>query len=488
MTGSNKTVFVIFGGTGDLTYRKLIPAFYDLYVLNELDPENFEVIIIGRRDYTNEIYWESYEKSILDHARLKNKDKLHDFRNLVSYYKMDFNDESHYAGFSEYLLNKGKKALFYLAVAPESFTTITNNLSNTGLFDALESKQLLIEKPFGENLQSAQAIDTEIKQCFDESEIYRIDHYLAKEMMLNILTIRFGNKAFEHLWDFESIENIQISALEEGGVNERGNYYDQTGALEDMFQSHLLQVISYVLMDRPKSMNPKHLHKAQEKALNALKISNKNFNTHFVKGQYGPSNGLSGYLEEKYIEPGSQTETFVAMQLSSTDKRFKDVPIYVRSGKRMKTQSTYIAVTFKPVKGIDQKVKDSNILIIRIGPDEGIYFKVNIKRPGNFKETQSVSMDFCQSCIYENRLNTPQAYERLIQMALEKDQTLFASWPIVMKSWELTQSIQSKAKLHNNQLFTYPSLTNGPEEANKMLQVNNHEWVDDIIIPNYQND
>lgn len=484
MNGS-KTCFVIFGGTGDLTYRKLIPAFYDLYVLGKLNPLEFEVIVIGRRDYNNEIYRDSYEENLLKYARFKNQEHVVGFRELITYYKMDFNDASHYADFKQYLFDRGKKALFYLAVSPESFTTIGEHLAESGILAELESKQLLIEKPFGEHLESAKHIDEQIKHCFKESEIYRIDHYLAKEMVINILTIRFGNKAFETLWNRESIENIQISALEEGGVNERGNYYDHTGALEDMFQSHLLQVLSYVLMERPKSMDPKHLHKAQEKALNSLKFSKKDFNQNFIRGQYTANADAKGYLEEKYIASDSQTETFVALKLSSNDKRFKDVPIYVRTGKRMKSQSTYVAITFKPEMGIDGQEKDSNILIIRIGPDEGIYFKVNIKKPGHSNVTQPVTMDFCQSCIYENRLNTPQAYERLIEHAIDKDKTLFTSWPVALKSWELTEQLQKESQFNNNVVIDYPANTYGPEASDQMLAKEGHQWVEDIIVPQY---
>lgn len=483
MTGLNKKIFVIFGGTGDLAYRKLVPAIYDLFVLENLNQQEHEIIVIGRRDYTNETYYETYESSILEHARLKNPDKLPEFRNLISYYQMDFNDPQDYPGFKEYLLARGNHVLFYLAVAPESFTLITDNLSQSGIVDALESKQLLIEKPFGEDLNSAIAIDEKIKKCFDEEEIYRIDHYLAKEMMLNILTIRFGNKAFETLWDNESIENIQISALEKGGVFDRGNYYDQTGALKDMFQSHLLQVLSYVLMPRPKSMEPKELHKAQQIALESLEFSdNEQFNENFVRGQY------LGYLDEKYIEPNSKTETFVSMKLKSNDPGFKDVPIYVRTGKSTSAQSTYIAITFKPVVGIDGQEKEKNILIIRIGPDEGIYFKVNIKRPGNFRETQSISMDFCQSCIYENRLNTPQAYERLIRHGFKKDKTLFTSWPNVLASWQLTQAIKEKAIELNNPVYQYEVGQNGPQKCQELLQKHSHQWVDDEVAGQYFND
>lgn len=481
MSGMNKTLFVIFGGTGDLTYRKLVPAFYDLYVLNEVKPEDLEVVIIGRRDYTSEIYQETVEQTLFEHVRFKQKDEKHiqGFRDLISYYKMDFNNEEEYTGLKDYLLARGKRALFYLAVSPSYFATITQSLTKSGITKEIKEKQLLIEKPFGDDLESALEVDKAIKRCFSEEEIYRIDHYLAKEMMLNILTIRFGNMTFERLWDKDSIKNIQISALEEGGVNERGNYYDQVGALEDMFQSHLLQMLSYVLMDRPQSMNPKHLHKAQEKALNSLQPPKlENFNQEFIKGQYTGNGEVKGYLEEMHIDPESKTDTFFAMKLTSTDKRFKDIPIYVRSGKRMKEQSTYIAITFKPVTGIDGKENEPNILIIRIGPDEGIYFKVNIKRPGNFTENQTVSMDFCQSCIYENRLNTPQAYERLISLALKKDRTLFASWPIVTKSWELTETLQSLSEQAGNQTLPYEAFTNGPKAAKELVEAFDHEWVE----------
>lgn len=482
MTGSNKTLFVIFGGTGDLTYRKLVPAFYDLYVLGRVKPEDLEVLIIGRRDYTNETYQETVENSLFEHVRFKNRDEKHiqGFRELITYFKMDFNNADQYIWLKDYLTQRGDRALFYLAVSPSSFEVITENLRSSGITGAMKQKQLLIEKPFGDDLESAKEVDAAIKKCFNEEEIYRIDHYLAKEMMLNILTIRFGNMTFEQLWDKDSIESIQISALETGGVNDRGNYYDQTGALEDMFQSHLLQMLSYVLMERPKSMQPKHLHRAQERALRKLKVPTlENFNHEFIKGQYVGNEETNSYTQETHIEENSQTETFFALRLTSKDKRFRDVPIYVRSGKRMAEQSTYVAITFKPMVGINGQKHDSNVLIIRIGPDEGIYFKVNIKRPGNFDETQTVSMDFCQSCIYENRLNTPQAYERLIENALKFDRTLFASWPIVSESWKLTENIQSLAQQSNNPTLPYDVYTNGPKKAQELVENN---WVNDQVL------
>lgn len=485
MNGSNKTVFSIFGGTGDLTHRKLLPALFDLFVLEEISTLNFQLLIIGRRDYNSEIYREQARVSIEKYARFnKNKDAYDPFLSLITYVEVDYTNLADYTKLKDAVQTQGCRHLFYLAVAPSSFSTITTNLKQSGIIDDSCEKQLLIEKPFGDDLGSAIQINDEIKQVFDESEIYRIDHYLAKEMIINILTIRFGNQVFKSLWNKESIENIQISVTEQVGVGDRGGYYDQSGALKDMVQSHLIQMLTYVLMDEPQSMSPHHIHEAQEKAIDYLELADiDHFSDSFVRGQYLANNHSLGYLQENRIDPNSDTETFVAMEIRSKNPSLDGVPIYIRTGKRMEKQETVVAITFKPVKGFMAQDAPQNVLVIRVGPDEGIYFKVNIKRPGNYDDIQSVTMDFCQSCIYENRLNTPQAYERLLMMALRKDSTLFTSWKMARQSWELTEEIQRRSLLSNVPLSNYLAYTQGPIKAWEILQKNGHQWyTEDIFV------
>lgn len=485
MNGSSKTVFSIFGGTGDLTHRKLLPALFDLFVLEEISGENFQLLIIGRRDYTSEVYREQAKISIEKYARFKKKNEVYDqFLSLITYVDVDYTKPEDYLKLKEAIKSHGCRYLFYLAVAPGSFSIIANNLKQSGIIDDACEKQLLIEKPFGDDLESAIRINEELKQVFREEEIYRIDHYLAKEMIINILTIRFTNQVFKSLWNKESIENIQISVTEQVGVGDRGGYYDESGALKDMFQSHLIQMLTYVLMDEPKSMQSQDIHEAQEKVIEYLELAQTDrFKDSYVRGQYLENKDSLGYLQENRIDPKSETETFVAMELRSKNPNLKGVPIYVRTGKRMEKQETVVAITFKNPQGFMAQEAPQNVLIIRVGPDEGIYFKVNIKRPGNYDEIQSVTMDFCQSCIYENRLNTPQAYERILMMALRKDSTLFTSWKMAKQSWELTEEIQKRSQIANIPLTNYLAYTQGPIKAWEILQKNGHEWyTEDIFI------
>ena len=485
MNGSNKTVFSIFGGTGDLTHRKLLPALFDLFVLEEITVSNFQLLIIGRRDYTSDIYREQARVSIEKYARFNKKIELfNQFFSIMTYVQVDYTNLDDYVKLKEAIQTQGCRHLFYLAVAPSSFSTITTNLKLSKIVDDSCEKQLLIEKPFGDDLGSAIQINDEIKQVFDESEIYRIDHYLAKEMIINILTIRFSNQVFKSLWNKESIENIQISITEQVGVGDRGGYYDTSGALKDMFQSHLIQMLTYVLMDEPKSMSPQDIHHAQEKVIDYLELADtEHFSDSFVRGQYLANKDSVGYLEENRIHPESETETFVAMEIRSKNPSLEGIPIYVRTGKRMEKQETVVAITFKHPEGFMAKNAPQNVLVIRVGPDEGIYFKVNIKRPGNYDQIQSVTMDFCQSCIYENRLNTPQAYERLLMMALRNDRTLFTSWKMARQSWELTEEIQKRCQIANIPLTNYLAYTQGPIKAWEILQKNGHEWyTEDIFI------
>lgn len=478
MTGLSKKVFVIFGGTGDLTFNKLLPAFYDLVALDQLESDSLQIVLIGRRDYNNELVHERMLPFLQKQTRfnLQGEKALEKFKAMVSYYRMDFMSTDDYFGLRDYLKQFGREYLFYLATAPDQFGVIASSLEYSGIIQDAKSKQLLIEKPFGENLASAKKIDFELKAVFNEDEIYRIDHYLAKEMMMNILTIRFSNQVFKRLWDRKSVESVQITAFEEHGINDRGGYYDKAGAMQDMFQSHLLQIVSYLLMSEPESMSVADIHAVQQEALASVKVPGlKKFRESFVMGQY------EGYRLENKVNPESKTETYMALTLKSSLPQWKGVPIYVRTGKYMSKQSTYVAITFKPLLGLDGEVKEQNVLIIRIGPDEGIYFKVNIKKPGHFKTTQSIWMDFCQSCIFENRLNTPKAYERLLLMALNKDQTLFASWEMVQTCWAITEKVSQRAAEQNVEVLAYEKHTLGPSAADDMVSASGHQWVDEQV-------
>ena len=289
-------------------------------------------------------------------------------------------------------------------------------------------------------------------------------------MVQNIFTIRFDNAIFKNIWNKDNISNIQISANETVGVESRGSYYDQTGALKDMFQNHLLQILSIVTMDNPDSMEALDIHQKQEAILEALSIED--FDNDIVLGQYVANKDSLSYLAEEKVEKDSQTETYVALKLKINQPQWEGVPIYVRTGKRLNSKSTHIAIEFKEASHAKR-----NILMINVQPEEGVSLRFNIKKPGQSNETQTVSMDFCQSCNYENRMNTPEAYERLLLAALEEDHTLFASFKQVKLSWELVETISSKLK--NKKPLPYLAYTEGPKEANSLFERDHQTWIEE---------
>ena len=479
MSGNNLKLFIIFGGTGDLTFRKLLPAFYDLWWKNQIKSDEVKIVTIGRREYETSDYL-ALAKDKLEkvfHPEVDNEK----FFNMISYYKMDYTKEDLYEGLRDYLKDlttNNTDHLFYLAVAPRFFPLISRYLKESQILSDTKSKQLLIEKPFGDDLKSAISINKEITEIFDEKEIYRIDHYLAKEMLLNLITIRFGNKVFRQIWNKESIASIQITASETIGVENRGDYYDHSGALEDMVQSHILQIISILLMNEPTSLKAEDLRNNQYQALTTLTFPN--IGDYYVAGQYQGNDDVVGYLNENRVAKDSKTETFVALKLESKAPEFSGVPIYIRTGKRMKKLSTLVAIEFKPTSLTkNDELLAPNVLIIRIGPDEGIYFKVNIKKIGISSDIQKATMNIAQSFLEDNRFNSVQAYERLITLAFNKDQTLFTSWDFARKSWELIEDL--KVKISQDQLvpLPYPVFEDGPELSKQLLAQDGHCWIDE---------
>lgn len=472
----NNHIVSIFGGTGDLTYRKLLPAFYNLMHRKQL-PQDFHIVVIGRRDYDSDSYRETLRPWIVEHSRCDvNDTDLDQFLDLVSYFKMTFTQAEGYQRLGAYFdqINPNAKKLYYFAVSPSFFETIATHLAH---HDLNQNAKIIIEKPFGNDLDSAIAINTTLTQYFDEDHIYRIDHYIAKEMVQNIFTIRFANEIFKRIWDKDSIANIQITAAEKVGVEGRGNFYEQTGALKDMFQNHLLQILSIVTMEEPASFDAHDIHTMQEDVLEKIKIET--VQEDVVFGQYEKDETHPSYTEEQDVASDSETETFVALKLGIDNERWHGVPIYVRTGKRMHKRATEVVIEFKSHMETEQ-----NILIIKIQPDEGVYLKFNIKKPGTTNDSQSVFMDFCQSCDYENRRNTPEAYERLLNAALEEDHTLFASFKQVQLSWKLAENIL-KEKVDRD-IQTYTVFSNGPKAAFDLLERDGFSWIEESVLGELQ--
>lgn len=466
MLNSSHTI-TIFGGTGDLTYRKLLPAFYNLMNTNLL-PDEFQIVVIGRRDYSDSSYRSHVQDWILKHSRIhKDQESLDIFLNHIHYFKMTFTDDEGYGRLKDYYktLNANTQHLYYFAVSPSFFETIATQLDKHGLID---NSKVIIEKPFGNDLESSQKINSTLTSLFQESNIFRIDHYVAKEMVQNISTIRFTNEIFKNIWNHKSIDNIQISANEIVGVEGRGGYYDATGALKDMFQNHILQIVSIVTMSEPSDSSAESIHKEQERILNNLYVEN--YERDVVFGQYTQNEDSLSYRDEDSVSSTSETETFVALKLGIDLPEWKDTPIYVRTGKRMHERDTRISVVFKAENGGLQ-----NVLIIKIQPEEGVYLQFNIKKPGQTYETQTVTMDFCQSCDYMNRINTPEAYERLLNAAMQGDHSLFTSFNQVKATWSFVETILKKSP---KVIHPYPAYTSGPKESHELLELNSNYWVE----------
>ncbi len=459
---------VIFGGTGDLAYRKLFPALYNLHALDEL-PEDYRIVGIGRRPYTQEEYLQIIREWLQKYSRIKYREEhFLSFCRRISYYRMDFDRGEEYDDLLKYFDRLGLKneIIFYYAVAPQYFLPITQNLKIRNC--RLHNCKVIVEKPFGKDLESAHELSEQLKNSFFPDNIYYIDHYLGKEMILNIMTIRFLNSIFKGVWSREFIECVQINAFETVGVESRGGYYDESGAMRDMMQNHLFQILSIVAMEEPANMESEAIKKAQQRIFEDLKpIVPERVEESMILGQY------EGYRLEEKVASDSQTETYAAMRIFIENERWREVPFYIRTGKRLFSRESEVIIQFKTTP----KEAEGNVLIIRIQPDEGVYLKFNIKKPGKEREVQTVKMDFCQSCILENRINTPEAYERLLKACMNSDQSLFSKWNQIETCWKFIDHAMDSYRRHSGKLYPYEQGTAGPREADRLLREEGHSWI-----------
>ena len=454
-TMRNKTAITLFGGTGDLTYRKLLPALYNLNGLGKL-ADDFKIVVIGRREYSQADYINIVRNWVKEHARTKFDDEqFESYAKRIIYFKMNMTNEDDYAMLQEFYAREDiQNHVYYFAVAPSFFMTITNGLKK---HCSENNAKVIIEKPFGEDLEKAGLLNNELEKFFNQDEIYHIDHYLGKEMIQNILSLRFKNIIFKGIWNKDFIENVQITAAETVGVGTRASYYDKSGALKDMVQNHLLQVLSLVAMEEPKGTESSRIHESQYNLLSALKPI-EDVRDSLVMGQY------EGYLQEENIPADSKTETYAALKLYVDNERWQGVPFFIRTGKKMDSRETQVVVQFKAVGDVP-----GNVLIIRIQPDEGVYVQFNAKKPGTEKELQQISLDFCQSCILENRINTPEAYERLLDACFKGDRSLFSQWDQIVASWTFVNDLIAKYEEQGSPLYTYEQGSKGPKEADELV-------------------
>ena len=474
-----KATLVIFGGTGDLTHRKILPALYNL-AHDGLLPNDFAIVAIGRRPYTTDEYRQEVHKSTEKYSRLKIKDDLWDkLSSRLYYYQMDFTTNVGYPELELYLQQIAKthntedKRIYYLAVAPEFFGIISKNLRSDGMQNINGTwPRIVIEKPFGRDLASAISLNNEIVNAFGESNVYRIDHYLGKEMLQNIMVIRFANSMFEPLWNNSHIKQVQITAFETEGIGTRGNYYETSGAIRDMAQSHLLQLLSLIAMERPDSLDAELIRDEKVRILKSLRqYDADDVNKMVVRGQY------QSYRQEKNVDPSSHVETYVAFKALIDSPRWEGVPFFIRTGKKMANKTTEIIVEFNEpdnsLYGITHM--SSNYLVIKVQPQEGIFIQFNAKKPGAAQEIVPVKMDFCQNC--QVGINSPEAYERLLYDVIRGDATLFARWDEVYYSWVFIDKIIQSWEKETPNFPNYKDGGWGPKEAQLMLQKNNLGWI-----------
>ncbi|MDG5789699.1 glucose-6-phosphate dehydrogenase [Evansella sp. AB-P1] len=482
-----KTTIVIFGISGDLAKRKLIPSIYNLYNKGKLS-KHFAVVGIGRREWTNEIIREMVCNTITDIFGNTTSD-MTDFCEHFYYLTFDVTSDYSYSNLHTLLKELEEKykipenRINYLAMAPEFFGTIASKLKENGLTNTNGWTRLVIEKPFGHDLRSAQQLNREIREAFSEEEIYRIDHYLGKEMVQNIEVIRFANVLFEPLWNNRYISNVQITSSETLGVEERGGYYETSGALRDMVQNHILQMVSLLAMDPPIRLTTDEIRSEKIKVLRALRhISVNNVDSYFVRGQYdeGKVNGkvVPRYRNENKVDPSSNTETFVAGKIFIDNHRWAGVPFYIRTGKRLSFKSTKIVVQFKELPMNlyfhDNEVGHPNLLIIHIQPDEGITLMLNGKKIGPSGETTPVQLDYSNNSI--DSFNTPEAYERLLHDCMLGDATNFTHWDEVELSWKFIDSISTAWEETRGNFPNYKAGTMGPNESEYLLEKDGFRW------------
>ncbi|GLV63331.1 glucose-6-phosphate 1-dehydrogenase [Bacillus mycoides] len=479
---------VIFGATGDLAKRKLFPSIYSLYKKGQLS-KNFAVVGVARREWSDDVFRENVLTSIQE-SKIEPGNDLDEFLTHFRYLAFDVTNTASYQDLNALITNLEEQftipgnRMFYMAMAPEFFGTIASYLKSEGVTNSSGWNRLIIEKPFGHDLPSAQKLNEELRHAFAEDEIYRIDHYLGKEMVQNIGVIRFANAIFESLWNNRYISNIQITSSESLGVEDRGGYYDNSGALRDMIQNHMLQMVALLAMEPPIRLTTEEIRSEKIKALRALRpIAVDEVDQYFVRSQYGPGtiNGkeVPGYRSENKVDPNSRTETFVAGKLLIDNFRWAGVPIYIRTGKRMQEKSTKIVIQFKELPmNLYSKLENSvhpNLLIIHIQPDEGISLVLNGKKIGTSEKTKPFKLDYCNDCV--DGVNTPEAYEKLIYDAIQGDATNFTHWDEVALSWKFVDVISKAWKQDvSTDLLTYESGSMGPQASDDLLAENSLHW------------
>ncbi|AYO33980.1 TPA: glucose-6-phosphate dehydrogenase [Haemophilus influenzae] len=481
---TDNNCIVIFGASGDLTHRKLIPALYNLYKIGRLS-ENFSVLGVARSDLNDETFREKMREALI-HNEETTPDTLDAFCSHLYYQAVNTSDAQDYGKLVPRLDDLHDKyqtcgnTLYYMSTPPSLYGVIPECLAAHGLnTEEYGWKRIIVEKPFGYDEKTAQALDVQIHRFFEEHQIYRIDHYLGKETVQNLLVLRFSNGWFEPLWNRNFIDYVEITGAESIGVEERGGYYDGSGAMRDMFQNHLLQVLAMVAMEPPAIINANSMRDEVAKVMHSLRpLTSEDMENNLVLGQYTAAdiNGKmeKGYLEEKGVPANSRTETYIALRCEIENWRWAGVPFYVRTGKRLPARVTEIVIHFKttPHPVFSQNAPE-NKLIIRIQPDEAISMRFGLKKPGAGFEAKEVSMDFRYADLAGTQVLT--AYERLLLDAMKGDATLFARTDAVHAAWKFVQPILDY-KANGGRIHEYEAGTWGPVAADKLIAKQGKVW------------
>jgi len=484
-------VVVIFGATGDLTKRKLMPALCRLLGLGCLD--SVSILGVGRNPMSEEDFQALVRKALDDSDEIEHLDEQqwHEFSGRLHYMAGELDDGNTYRQISarlDELARDGasRNRLFYLATPPSLFSEIVKSLGESGLNNEDEHwSRIVIEKPFGRDLESATALNAEILQVFKESQVYRIDHYLGKETVQNILVFRFGNSMFEPIWNRNYVDYVEITAAETAGVGSRAGYYEEAGALRDMVANHLLQLLTLTAMEPPVAFDADNVREEKVQVLRSIRrLKPEQVAERTVRAQYGPGeiNGekVKGYKEEEGVKPDSQTETYAAVEFQISNWRWSGVPFYVRTGKSLGRHLTEIAVHLKRTpqalfaRTPDDEI-DPNVIALRLQPNEGITVTFGAKRPGFEMHTATVHMDFCYSSGFG--VESPDAYEMLLLDVMQGDATLFIRSDEVEGQWRLITPIEEAwASDGLPKVTTYEAGSDGPSEADELPRRNGHRW------------
>jgi glucose-6-phosphate 1-dehydrogenase len=481
-------VITIFGATGDLTKRKLIPALYHLAKAGHL-PQPYRIVAVARRPYTDQAFSQELQQAAAQHYRHQlDPDTWQQFAQHISYHQLEFGQADGYQQLHQDILqsyaDQAFNHLVYLAVNPHFAQRILPQLQQIGLLtkDRPTSgwQPVILEKPFGVDLASAQTLNHQLASQLNEDQIYRIDHYLGKETVQNILAFRFANGLFEPTWCRDYVDNIQITVAEDLGIEGRGEYYDSAGALRDVAQNHLMQLFSLIAMNEPSSLSANDIRRAKTQVLEQLVVP-QDIAATAVRGQYvsNPDHSdLVGYRQEAHVQPESATETYVALKLQLDSDKWRGVPFYLRTGKRMQQRVTEVNIEYKKLPadlfGQAEQTVVSNVLTMRIQPNEGISLRMSVKKPGLTMELQPVRMEFCYRQEFKDQ---PYPYERLLLDAMAGDQTLFLHSQEVEQAWRYIDAVAVNWRQQMTLPQPYPIGSWGPAAADQLLAQDGRQWL-----------